>query len=91
MYVKGAYRLRKAWKYFQEANELLTQHKEWNKLLPKINIDINPADSHLVWEALYQNPESSGEYSGEELRVRNITGRLIFGKGLFMYLFIPIF
>lgn len=38
-----------------------------------------------MWEILLQPPPTHDHLTAEELRARNILGRLIFGKGLFWY------
>lgn len=81
----AAYRLRKAWKFYELAFDLVKKNEEWNKIF-LINEE-NPEDEETekVWEILMNSSPASNTLNSEELRARNIVGRLIFGKGLFWY------
>ena len=45
-------------------------------------------DSAAVWEQLLDAGATPDGLTGEDLRARNVVGRLIFGKGLFWYVII---
>lgn len=87
--MKAAYRLRKAWKSYEEADQVLHSHSAWNSIVAELkNAPGNEAieqDSARVWEQLLSPPSPPTGLSEDALRARNIVGRLIFGKGLFCY------
>ena len=85
--MKGAYRLRKAWKYYEEAFQLLHKQdkdNDWYQLLIQA-APSKPEDesSDSIWNHLLKPIEIPEGLNGFELRARNVVGRLIFGQGMF--------
>jgi len=81
--LKGGYRLRKAWKYFEQAFEQIKTHPEWSKFVS----DRLPGeiDDSQAWQDIIKNATPKTDMESADLRERNVVGRVLFGKGFFIY------
>mmetsp|Transcript_20183 Transcript_20183/g.77275 ORF Transcript_20183/g.77275 Transcript_20183/m.77275 type:complete len:586 (-) Transcript_20183:36-1793(-) len=91
-YVKGGYRMRKSWKFYEEGIALLKLHPEWNRYFEdKITDQKDDKGEADVWPMLMKTsteryePEVLEEIQ-DELRGRLLASRLFFGQGMFKYM-----
>lgn len=91
-YVKGGYRMRKSWKFYEEGIALLNNHPEWSHYFErKITDKLDDKGEADIWPMLMKT--STDVYSPDvleemqdELRGRILASRLFFGQGMFKYM-----
>jgi len=82
--VKGAYRLRKAWKFYKEAYDLVLLHPHWGPLLQQNRGHL--LENENLWQDLLHGiRQDTAEIPESELHAKNVVSRIVFGKGLFIY------
>ena len=88
-YVKGGYRMRKSWKFYEEGIALLNNHPEWSHHFQRQLTDqLDDKGEADIWPMLMKT--STDVYSPDvleemqdELRGRILASRLFFGQGMF--------